>query len=238
MRAAAGPADTTIQPPIALGTWALAWLGGNIASAVVVLALGYGGDDTSMVPIWVLFLGTAVVWTAFLVGMAIASQRAGTGNFVRDYRVRARPIDLIGAPIGVLTQLVLVPLVYVPLEALWEGTFNDDKLSKNAQDLADRAGGFSMILLVLMVCVCAPLIEELVYRGLLQGSFATRFQRVPAVVAAAAIFTIIHFRPVEYPGLFVVGLVLGGCAILTGRLGMAMACHIGFNITGLLLAFN
>ena len=31
-----------------------------------------------------------------------------------------------------------------------------------------------MVLLVLMVCVGAPIVEELVYRGLLQGSFAAR----------------------------------------------------------------
>ena len=37
-----------------------------------------------------------------------------------------------------------------------------------------------MVLLVLMVCVGAPIVEELVYRGLLQGSFAARFDHVVA----------------------------------------------------------
>jgi hypothetical protein len=133
---------------------------------------------------------------------------------------------------------VVVPLLYKPLVTIWEDTFTDDKLSENAKDLVDRANGGSMVLLVIMVCVGAPIIEELVYRGLLQGSFSARFNHVPALLAASAIFALIHFRPVEYPGLFVIGLVCGYCALSTGRLGMAMACHVGFNVTGLLLALD
>jgi CAAX protease family protein len=231
-------AGTRIDVPAALTTWALAWVVGNVASAIALAASGYAGRDTDAIPIWVLFLGTAVVWAAFLAAMAIVSARRGTGDFRRDYRVRARPTDLLGAPLGVLTQLVLVPVVYLPLEALWPSTFSDDKLSKNANDLADRASGMAVVLLVVMVCVGAPIVEELVYRGLVQGALEARVRGALAVVASAAIFALVHFRPVEYPGLFVVGLVLGACALATGRLGMAMACHIGFNATGLVLAFT
>ena len=59
-----------------------------------------------------------------------------------------------------------------------------------------------------MVCVGAPIVEELVYRGLFQGSFAARFNHVAAWIAAAVWFAVIHFRPVEYPGLFAFGLVV------------------------------
>ena len=52
----------------------------------------------------------------------------------------------------------------------------------------------------------------------------------------AAWFAIIHFRPVEYPGLFAFALVTGACMMLTDRLGMSWATHIAFNVTGLLLA--
>ena len=93
-----------------------------------------------------------------------------------------------------------------------------------------------MVLLVLMVCVGAPIVEELVYRGLLQGSFAARFDHILALVAAAAWFAAIHFRPIEFPGLFVFGLVAGTCLVVTRRLGMSITTHIAFNVTGLLLA--
>jgi uncharacterized protein len=53
----------------------------------------------------------------------------------------------------------------------------------------------------------------------------------------AMLFALVHFRVVEYPGLFVFGLILGFCAMRTGRLGMSICAHVGFNLTGLILAW-
>ncbi len=225
-----------IDVPVALLTWLAAWLLGQVVALVVYSAGGY--EDLDDVPIWVLFVSQLLIWGIFIAGMVLASKREGTGQFRADYQVRARAVDLLGVPIGILTQLVLVPLVYLPLETLWQDVFTEERLTENAKDLVDRASGGSMVLLVVMVCVGAPLVEELVYRGLLQGSFAARVNHVPALLAASALFALVHFRPVEYPGLFVIGLVCGACALVTGRLGMAIACHIGFNVTGLLLALD
>jgi membrane protease YdiL (CAAX protease family) len=225
-----------VDVPVALFTFAGAWLGGQLA-VLVVLAIG-GYTDADDVPIWTLFIGQLLVWSIFLVAMTLASNRDGSGHFVNDYQVRFKVVDALGIPIGVLSQLVVLPLIYKPLESIWEDVFTDDKLSENAKDLVDRASGGAMVLLVLMVCVGAPIVEEIVYRGLLQGSFAARFHNVPAWLVASAIFALIHFRPVEYPGLLAIGLICGYCAMSTGRLGMAMACHVGFNVTGLLLALD
>jgi membrane protease YdiL (CAAX protease family) len=229
-------AGRRIDVPVALLTWLAAWLLGQVVALIVYSAGGY--NDVDEVPIWVLFVSQLLVWGIFLVAMALASRREGSGDFVADYQVRARAVDVLGLPVGVLTQLVLVPLVYLPLERIWEDVFTEERLTETAKDLVDRASGGSMVLLVLMVCLGAPIVEELVYRGLLQGSFAARFNHVVAWLAASGLFALIHFRPVEYPGLLVVGLVCGFCALATGRLGMAIACHIGFNVTGLLLALD
>jgi len=225
-----------IDVPLAFLTWLVSWLLGQIV-ALIVFSIG-GYEDVDEVPIWVLFVSQVLVWAVFLAGMVLASRREGSGSFVRDYQVRAKAVDVLGVPIGVLTQLVLVPLIYIPLEQLWENVFTEERLTETAKDLVDRASGGSMVLLVLTVCVGAPIVEELVYRGLLQGSFAARFNHVPALLASSTLFMLVHFRPVEYPGLFAIGLVCGACALTTGRLGMAIACHAGFNATGLLLAIE
>ena len=73
------------------------------------------------------------------------------------------------------------------------------------------------------------------YRGLLQGAAVRRLNDAVAVVVVAAFFALIHFRWVELPGLFIFGLILGTCALRTGRLGMSIAAHMAFNATGLLL---
>jgi membrane protease YdiL (CAAX protease family) len=154
---------------------------------------------------------------------------------IADYGISMRWIDLAGLAIGAVAQLVLIRVVYLPLEALWPDTFTDDRLTENAQDLVDRAGGASTLVLFAVVVVGAPLVEELFYRGLLQRSLAARFNEGLVLVAVAAVFAGVHFRPVEFPGLFVFGLVLGWAALRTRRLGPAITIHIGFNLTGLLL---
>jgi uncharacterized protein len=223
-----------IDAPVAVATWVGAFVIGQLASALIVGASG--AEDLDSVPIPTLFAGVAATWIAYLAGMWAASRRSGSGDFVEDYRVRFATIDLLGLPIGVLTQLVLVPLLYLPLSGLWPDTFSEDRLSENAEKLVDRATGASMVLLVLMVCLFAPVVEELVFRGLLQGSLAARFDQVVALVVTAAWFAVIHFRPVEYPGLFLFGLVAGAGLMFTGRLGLPILAHLAFNVTGLLLA--
>ncbi len=103
------------------------------------------------------------------------------------------------------------------------------------RDLYDQAHGGWLVGLVAIVVIGAPFVEELVYRGLLQGAVVRRVNDTVGVVAVAAFFALIHFRWVELPGLFVFGLILGICALRTGRLGMSILAHMAFNATGLML---
>ena len=74
------------------------------------------------------------------------------------------------------------------------------------------------------------------YRGLLQGAFAGGSNDVVASSWSAAWFALIHFRPVEYPGLFVFGLVLGAVRSSPAASASASSPTCAFNATGLLLA--
>ena len=89
---------------------------------------------------------------------------------------------------------------------------------------------------MLVVALGAPIIEELVYRGLILQALQSRLNDWVALIISAAWFALIHLQPVELPGLFAFALVLGICFQRTGRLGMAVMAHIGFNAAGLLLA--
>lgn len=218
---------------VAAAAWAMSWFVGNILGSLVV-GLFRPADSSVTAPVWVTALGAMALWSPILVGIREVSRRYGSGSVRRDMRLSFRPIDLVGVPIGVLTQLVLLRLVYWPLEALWPGTFSSPRLEQSARDLYDSADGLWLLVLILIVVVGAPLVEELLYRGLLQGAFVRRVDDVIAVVLVAAWFAIIHFRPVEYPGLFAIGLVLGVCALVTRRLGMSVVAHCAFNATGLI----
>ena len=228
--AAPRPIDASTAVVTFLGAWVVAQLVSSVILAV--LSDGEAVTDASFGVLAVALMGA---WASYLIGMWIASQRAGSGSMIADYGVAFRWIDLVGLAIGAGSQLVVIRVVYLPLEALWPDTFTQDRLTENAQDLVDRAGGASTLLLVLVVVIGAPVVEELFYRGLLQRSLAARFNEGAVVVGVAAIFAMAHFRPIEFPGLFVFGLILGCAALRARRLGPAITIHIGFNLTGLLL---
>jgi|TARA_R110002110_G_scaffold319275_4_gene532050 membrane protease YdiL (CAAX protease family) len=210
-----------------------AWFAAQVLSVIVLSIFGEtGGTDT---PIGVLAIALTATWCAYIAGMWTVSERSGTADPVNDFGISMLPIDAIGFGIGVLAQLVVIRLVYFPLENLWPRVFADDELKRNAEGLVDRAGGLMTVLLFVLVVFGAPIVEELFYRGLLQRSLLARCNDTLVVVGVAALFALIHFRPVEYPGLFVFGLILGICAQVTGRLGMSIMAHIGFNLTGLIL---
>ena len=235
-RTALRDAGRPIDVPVAVVTWVAAFVVGQLVSLSILAASGE--DDIDAVPIPTLFAAVAATWVAYLVGLWYASHRSGTGDVVEDYRLRFRLVDLVGLPIGVLTQLVVVPLVYLPLSRLWPATFSEDELSENAERLVDRASGATMVLLVLMVCIGAPIVEELVYRGLLQGSFAARFDHVVAWLVAARGSPSSTSAPSSTPACSTFGLVAGGCLLVTRRLGTPILTHVAFNVTGLLLALR
>jgi len=232
------PDQTRIGIGPAAALWLITWIAGNLIGTVVLSAAGYHSSDDA--PVWVTMVLAAGLWAPMLIGMWMLSERVSRPrlsphSFVDEYGLRFKPIDLVGVPIGVLAQLVVVRLVYWPLERGWPQTFSRFRVERNARDLYDRAHGGWLVGLVAVVVVGAPFVEELMYRGLLQGAAVRRLNDVVAVVAVAAFFAAIHFRWVEFPGLFVFGLILGSCALRTRRLGMGIFAHMAFNATGLLL---
>lgn len=235
IRSAIRPSESLspVDATTAVTAFFAAWFAAQVLALIVLSVFGEGGGSDT--PIGVLAVALPASWFAYLATMWFVSERAGTADPVDDYGIRGLPIDLIGIGIGILAQLVVIRLVYIPLESVWPATFTDVELQRNAEGLVDRAGGISTVILFVLVVVGAPIVEELFYRGLLQRSLLARFNDALVVLGVAAVFALIHFRPVEYPGLFVFGLIVGTAAQLTGRLGMSISIHIGFNLTGLLL---
>ncbi len=214
----------------AAGGWLLAQSCALVAVLVLAAAFGYSGDqladgDVSLSftalqfpPLWLGFVGVPV-WAA-------ATKGAG---WIRDFRVRILPVDgLIGLPAGVAAQLILVPLVSLPI--LWLSGTDIDELSRPAQELGDRAttpGG--VVLLFLMVVVGAPIAEELFFRGLVLRAFENRFGTRWAVVGSSVVFAATHFQALQFAALGVAGAVFALLVVATGRLGPAILAHMAFN---------
>ena len=88
-----------------------------------------------------------------------------------------------------------------------------------------------------------PFAEELFFRGLTQRSLlklrgdsphaglrlVARANPWTAIRGTALFFAVTHFEPLQFPGLFAFGLVLGVLAWRTGRLGPSIWAHLTFN---------
>ena len=112
------------------------------------------------------------------------------------FRVERRD-PLIGLPVGVVTQLVLVPLLYVPI--FW--IFGHKDLSDEARrssPTAPRAPGIA--LLILLVVIGAPIVEELFFRGFLMGALERTMGPAWALWLSALFFGVVHFEPLQTAG--------------------------------------
>ena len=233
--------DAVASPPPrareVLTYWFGAFVVANIASLLVVSAFGSQYDAGDNLPTWLIALSAAAMWSAYI---------ALTGRYLRvpisklyeavNAKIQLRDV-LVGVPLGIGSQLILVNAVTWPLSKLFPDAFSFDEVSKRASDLADNANGIWIAVLILVVVVGAPAVEEMVYRGVVQPGLVAAWGARAGMLFTAVLFAAIHFQPIEFPGLLAFALVLGWARQSTDRLGLPVITHTAFNATGLLLVF-
>lgn len=94
---------------------------------------------------------------------------------------------------------------------------------------------FTQILLVITICVFAPISEEIIFRGFLlnAGIGFGRRGRLLAVVITSLLFALVHTQylyPATFVSLFVFSAILCEVRIRTGSLLMPMVLHSANNI--------
>lgn len=233
MRPVQGQARFTVGA--AALTWFVSLMVAFGVTLTVAILTGQADTPADELPGWMTAVSVTALWIPVLIGLRILSDRLGTGDFRADYGLRFRWVDLAGIPLGVLTQLVVLELVYWPLRSWFPDQFDKESVEEPARNLFDRLNGAWLILLVFIVVVGAPVIEELLYRGLIFRTLDGLIAPPLAVLGSALWFAAAHFQTVQFAGLFVIGIVLAICAQRTGRLGMSIFAHAGFNATTVLV---
>lgn len=105
--------------------------------------------------------------------------------------------------------------------------------------LSDQPVGLWWVLAIVIALVAAPLLEEIMYRGLIQNGLL-RLTRSPAtsIGGASLIFALMHYSsvaPYALPMLFVLGLAFGIAYHRTRSLGVSIVMHATFNAVNLAL---
>ena len=92
------------------------------------------------------------------------------------------------------------------------------------------AGAEWKVLVVLSAVILTPVVEEILFRGLLQSLLRNYFRGAwPAVLLASVFFAAMHGSTHWFPALFVLGVVLGYNYERTGRLLAPILIHALFN---------
>jgi uncharacterized protein len=236
---------------MAIVAWMIAFVVGVIGATLILAAAGYAnptlhgaelakachcrlpvGTRSTELPLWLIAVQQIPLWTGLLAGAVVISRRWGTGRLRDDYGLHFRLVDLWGVVIGVVVQLVFLPILYKALSLV----IDVSSLDKPAKQLTDQAkGSLGVVLLVAVIVIGAPIVEEIFFRGLVLRSIAARYSDVIALVGSALMFALVHFQALQFAGLALFGLVLAYCAQRTGRLGMGMAAHMAFNATTVVL---
>lgn len=77
----------------------------------------------------------------------------------------------------------------------------------------------------LKVAVVAPIVEELIFRGLILQGFRRNYNAFTAVVMSALLFALFHLNPWQFPATFLLGLLLGWIMTRTNNLLLSILGH-------------
>lgn len=118
-------------------------------------------------------------------------------------------------------------------------------LSSNTDGLDSSVPTGYLVATALAAVIAAPLVEELVFRGVVQRALITRLGVAGAIAVQAVVFGAVHANPAFGSGniglvvvLTMVGAAFGVGAHLTGRLGTSIVAHAIFNSVVLVLVLS
>jgi uncharacterized protein len=159
----------------------------------------------------------------------------GRGLAWSDLGLRAASLRwcVNGALLGLAT-LPLVGFVNFLTQMLAGGSFRNPQIDLLAP-IATSLQGF--LGLLLMAGVVAPIVEEIVFRGLLYGWLRSRWGVSVGVAASALAFAVAHGIPMLMPALFLQGAIFAWLYERSGSLWPPIIMHGVFNSVMSLVLF-
>ncbi|HYE39772.1 MAG TPA: CPBP family intramembrane glutamic endopeptidase, partial [Ramlibacter sp.] len=178
--------------------------------------LGWSEDTGSAVA---LVIASAIVFT-----LAMRFTRTG----LRDLFHPSRASPAATATLLVPAALALVPAIVLVVTVLTDWLVAVSPLSPWEEDLFESMSGDTLAA-ILLVCVLAPLTEEMLFRGLILRGFLARYPRWPAIVASAVLFGASHLNLYQFAAALLLGLLLGWLYERSRSLIPCIALHAAYN---------
>ncbi len=183
-----------------------------VVSIVAAISGGVGSLAERMSSGPMSLLSYALSMGLTIVGVLIYKKlRRGEG---RAFRLSLRGFN----PMLILWGFVLVLITGIVIEPVLN-LFPESFLK--LVDQMGAKGGWSILMLVIL----APVMEEMLFRGILLEAVRSKYSSGRAIVVSALMFGVIHFIPQQVVNAFVIGLILGYIYVRTDSLWPVIIIH-------------
>jgi len=219
--------------------WGLGDVFGTLLAGLVVSA--FAGVIMMVLGIdpmhgWGLILTLTLPWLPYVLYPLLAAKYKGNGLRIDLGLELTKPQLRLGV-LGGLCSLAVAALVALVSTKLF------GPISSTAGNAGQNEHGLVAIVFALLVMTAGPLVEEIVFRGLLLGALLKReMAPILALVVSSAMFAIAHLEPKRFLILFAAGLVMAEVRRRTGSTAASAIAHMVNNapaaIVLMLGAFN
>jgi hypothetical protein len=111
-----------------------------------------------------------------------------------------------------------------------------DAIQKYSEMMESIMSGQNFILEILLTGILVPIIEEIMYRGLVFDQLRKNLPLSLALIFQALIFGLIHLNMVQGTYAFMIGILLGVALIRSRSIILPIAIHMGTNLSGVILS--
>ncbi len=199
-----------------------------------------------------LFIQFFAAWAVYAIWIVLSGGSIGdilhAMNGSGNYAINASMLITASAVCSVITVFLFLWRKWAMVSSVWLKSGNYDVLFWSAivslatlepsvwlqdmlPELPDAMGDtFKMIMHnpfgYLMICLFAPLVEELVFRGAILKSLLNAFRNHwLAILISAVFFALVHGNPAQMPHAFLIGLLLGWMYYRSGSILPGVTLH-------------
>lgn len=155
----------------------------------------------------------------------------------RDHRTwltgKFRPSDMLASLAMMIGAIGVVNIYFNLLVSLGESS---PLIQRLLDDYEQQAAAFTPDLgyfwLILGISVLTPVLEELIFRGVIQGELRKAMPEWAAIIIQAVVFAAYHMQPVQSSYVLLPGLLLGLAYYWTRSIWVPIAMHCLFNFLG------
>ncbi|MBN1508953.1 MAG: CPBP family intramembrane metalloprotease [Sedimentisphaerales bacterium] len=222
-------------PLIPFGIWLL---GTATLQSLAYEIIGHlGGWQQTFLDNLIYCLG-ALITVAVILLIAEFTFARGLRGFGLRPKTIGRDLAWAGADLLAVWPLVLAMIVLtVAIGRALMGESFEIPQHMGLEIITESTSPLLQVLIVVLAVVVAPLVEEMVFRGMIQTTLRSYFGRPwLAIAVTSAMFASVHENGTHWPALFVLGMGLGYSYEKSGSLFRPILMHALFNGTTILAA--